>query len=38
MSEQTADAPKRWVFVVISIGITVGTALLVYWFECKISG
>ena len=38
MTQSTASAPKRWVFVLISIGITAGTALLVYWFECKISG
>ena len=29
---------SRWKYVLVSLAITVGTALLVYWFECKISG
>jgi hypothetical protein len=32
------SAPARWVYVLISLVLVVGTALLVYWFECKISG
>ena len=31
-------APARWVYVLISLALLMGTALLVYWFECKISG
>jgi hypothetical protein len=29
---------SRWKYVLVSLAIAVGTALLVYWFECKISG
>ena len=29
---------RRWKYVLVSLAIVVGTALLVYWFECKISG
>lgn len=29
---------SRWKYLLISFALLVGTALLVYWFECKISG
>jgi hypothetical protein len=29
---------SRWKYVLVSLAIAVGTALLIYLFECKISG
>jgi hypothetical protein len=33
-----AKTPPRWLYALVSVGILVLTALLVYAFECKISG
>ena len=30
--------PAKWIYVLISLAIVLGTALFVYAFECKISG
>jgi hypothetical protein len=32
------SGPPRWTYVLISLAIAIGTALLVYLFECNISG
>lgn len=32
------SGPPRWAYLLISLALAVATALLVYVFECNISG
>lgn len=32
------SGPPRWAYLLISVALAIGTALLVYLFECNISG
>lgn len=34
----SAAAPSRWIYALLSLAIAIATGLLLYWFECRISG